>query len=125
VCVCGFPRGKPQETHCFQQASQEAGKKPLFILEPLGVEFGASPDFPVGVIGAGELHTVFLEESRTTRERSMTRQELRLTGMPDFPEPLPVIAIVGSPLEVDDAHTRKANLPGGIGHGLFHGLRRM
>jgi hypothetical protein len=45
----------------------KSGKKPLFILELLGVEFGASPGFPVGVGGAGELHAAFLDESRTTR----------------------------------------------------------
>ena len=52
------------------ESSHFAGcEKPLFILEPLGVEFGASPDFLFGVGGAGELHAAFLNESRTTRQR--------------------------------------------------------
>jgi hypothetical protein len=58
-------------TNTFMKVSSHlAGcEKPLFILEPLGVEFGALPDFLFGAGGAGELHAAFLNESRTSRQR--------------------------------------------------------
>ena len=70
-------------------------EKPLFILELLGVEFGASPDFLFGVGGAGEVHAAFLNESRTTSAASSAaRQEIRSPGCPVFKSLSRSIAIV-------------------------------